>query len=153
MSTFYDENGNEKETMQSEETENLRKRKRKKKAKLRKIKRKVKKLKNSVFGDLELLSKQDRRKMKKYKNQKKALKKQLNIIERQLADHERRLADHGTRHSRAEDGISRIIPVIARIQGYQKQEILQKITASNDIREIAKLLENAQGGVFNVKSL
>ena len=27
MSTFYDENGNEKETMQSEETENLRKRK------------------------------------------------------------------------------------------------------------------------------
>ena len=31
MSTFYDENGNEKETMQSEETENLRKRKRKKK--------------------------------------------------------------------------------------------------------------------------
>ena len=33
MSTFYDENGNEKETMQSEETENLRKRKRKKKAK------------------------------------------------------------------------------------------------------------------------
>ena len=73
MSTFYDENGNEKETMQSEETENLRKRKRKKKAKLRKIKRKVKKLKNSVFGDLELLSKQDRRKMKKYKNQKKAI--------------------------------------------------------------------------------
>ena len=40
-----------------------------------------------------------------------------------------------------------------RIQGYQRQEILQKITASNDIREIAKLLENAQGGVFNVKSL
>ena len=47
MSTFYDENGNEKETMQSEETENLRKRKRKKKAKLRKIKRKVKKLPES----------------------------------------------------------------------------------------------------------
>ena len=113
MSTFYDENGNEKETMQSEETENLRKRKRKKKA----------------------------------------LKKQLNIIERQLANHESQLADHETRLSRAEDGISRIIPVIARIQGYQKQEILQKITASNDIREIAKLLENAQGGVFNVKSL
>lgn len=52
MSTFYDENGNEKETMQSEETENLRKRKRKKKAKLRKIKRKVKKLKNSVLVTL-----------------------------------------------------------------------------------------------------
>lgn len=145
MSTFYDENGNEKETMQSEETENLRKRKRKK-AKLRKIKRKVKKLKNSVFGDLELLSKQDRRKMKKYKNQKKTLKKQLNVIERQLSDHEKRL-------SGVEDGISRITPVVERIQGYQKQEILQKITASNDIREVAKLLENAQGGVFNVKSL
>ena len=67
MSTFYDENGNEIEMTQGEETENLCKRKRKKKAKLRKIKRKVKKLKNSVFGDLELLSKQDRRKMKKYK--------------------------------------------------------------------------------------
>ena len=146
MSTFYDENGNEKETMQSEETENLRKRKRKKKAKLRKIKRKVKKLKNSVFGDLELLSKQDRRKMKKYKNQKKTLKKQLNVIERQLSDHEKRL-------SGVEDGISRTTPVVERIQGYQRQEILQKITASNDIREIAKLLENAQGGVFNVKSL
>ena len=52
MSTFYDENGNEIEMTQGEETENLRKRKRKKKAKLRKIKRKVKKLKNSVYYSL-----------------------------------------------------------------------------------------------------
>ena len=83
---------------------------------------------------------------KKYKNHKKTFKKQLNVIERQLSDHEKRL-------SGVEDGISRITPVVERIQGYQRQEILQKITASNDIREIAKLLENAQGGVFNVKSL
>ena len=70
MSTFYDENGNEKETMQSEETENLRKRKRKKKAKLRKIKRKVKKLKNSVFGDLELLSTRPAKNEKMQKSEK-----------------------------------------------------------------------------------
>ena len=146
MDAFYDKNGNEMKTTQGDETENLRKRKRKKKAKLRKIKREIKKLKNSVFGDLELLSKQDRQKMKKYKNQKKALEKQLNVIESQLSDHERRL-------SRVEGDISQITPVVERIQGYQKQEILQKIAASDDTREIAKLLENMQGGVFNVKSL
>ena len=75
MSTFYDENGNEKETMQSEETENLRKRKRKKKAKLRKIKRKVKKLKNSVFGDLELLSKQEPAQNEKIQKSEKGIEK------------------------------------------------------------------------------
>ena len=92
------------------------------------------------------MTRKDRNKLKKYKRKQKELKNRLSVIESQLADHETRL-------SRAEDGISRIIPVVARIQGYQKQEILQKITASNDIREVAKLLENMERGVFNVKSL
>ena len=120
--------------------------KKQKRKRLKKLTRKIKKLKKKTYGYIDVMTRKDRNKLKKYKRKQKELKNRLSVIESQLADHETRL-------SRAEDGISRIIPVVARIQGYQKQEILQKITASNDIREVAKLLENMERGVFNVKSL
>lgn len=146
MNEIYNPEGEEITSMTDSKMKELTAEKKQKRKRLKKLTRKIKKLKKKTYGYIDVMTRKDRNKLKKYKRKQKELKNRLSVIESQLADHETRL-------SRAEDGISRIIPVVERIQGYQRQEILQKITASNDIREIAKLLENAQGGVFNVKSL
>ena len=146
MNEIYNPEGEEITSMTDSKMEELTAEKKQKRKRLKKLTRKIKKLKKKTYGYIDVMTRKDRNKLKKYKRKQKELKNRLSVIESQLADHETRL-------SRAEDGISRIIPVVARIQGYQKQEILQKITASNDIREVAKLLENMERGVFNVKSL
>lgn len=146
MNEIYNPEGEEITSMTDSKMKELTAEKKQKRKRLKKLTRKIKQLKKKTYGYIDVMTRKDRNKLKKYKRKQKELKNRLSVIESQLADHETRL-------SRAEDGISRIIPVVARIQGYQKQEILQKITASNDIREVAKLLENMERGVFNVKSL
>ena len=146
MNEIYNPEGEEITSMTDSKMKELTAEKKQKRKRLKKLTRKIKKLKKKTYGYIDVMTRKDRNKLKKYKRKQKELKNRLSVIESQLADHETRL-------SRAEDGISRIIPVVERIQGYQRQEILQKITASNDIREVAKLLENMERGVFNVKSL
>lgn len=114
-------------------------------SRLKKVNRKIHKL-QAQMHDIYCLDKADRkrkkqikRKIKKYKAERKDIKSRICNIEQRLA--------------RVEDSISLIKFDVVKLKTYYRQQLIDKMSKSDNPREIEGYLKLIEGGVYNGKQI
>lgn len=142
---IYDEVGNDISTSNETSADNLYQQQYDKATELKKVRKKLKQLKSRADDKFCILTKKEKKKLKRYKREKYKLKKQLAVIEAKISSHDERIA-------RTEDSISLIIPEVLHMRNFYRQQLIQKLSSCNNPQEIEgylKLLEG--GGVYGKK--
>lgn len=137
--SIYDEVGNDISTSNETSADNLYQQQYDKATELKKVRKKLKQLKSRADDKFCILTKKEKKKLKRYKREKYKLKKQLAVIEAKISSYDGRIA-------RTEESISLIIPEVLHMRNFYRQQLIQKLSSCNNPKEVEGYLKLLEGG-------